>query len=503
MKCAAQLIATALTLAAVALPVAAEPPVDIQPTAPDVAEQIRSRDWWQLLQDEVPPLRHGLGDRWPMIVWHGPGSQPLPPQKIEYLLARGLTQNIRLDTSMIAAAKALQQAGSRVIMMEGRAGNWPYSLAGDSTRWALQFDEGYTYDMAGSGSLGSWHSAMPLHTEGWAVLADQIRATLRAFRDAGVTVDGIWMDWEGDPYPFGPLFEQLQHGRVSRRLLPPEVLTDKTAWFAYCWRLYTRLHSAYLAAPALEIFPQCAVTNWHIVYSSPTHIAYYFVDNRVIPPVIPGNFTASNPVAYGNDAWFQREWQDAYILDRAHVDQFYMHNLLRQISADTANRLAFAPHTSSFPWVSRWCPLEDEPQEAVPDMSRRAYREALRHMWLRGIDGMQLFNARRPEYEEMWLHELQDAVAMYDEVLAHRAFLEDGQVMNLVSPAPQDDAIFWSGLRLHNSALVRATNQSMSTSSITLEPWPGEQLTLTVPAVSGQTYLLERDEHGVRALAQP
>ena len=489
---------TAAALLIWAVASAAEPPTQIRPTSPEIAEEIRSRDWWTLLEEEVPPLRHELGQCWPMIAWHGPGRAPLPPGKIQLLQERGLTQHITMDTSMIATARALQQAGSRVIMLEGRAGNWPYSLAGDSTRWALQFDPGYTYDMAGRGSLGSWHSAVPVHTEGWAVLADQIRATLGAFRDAGITVDGIWMDWEGDPYPFQPLFEQLQHCRVSRRLLPPEVLTDRSAWFAYCWRLYTRLHSAYLAAPALEVFPRCAVTNWHIVYSSPEHVVYYFVDNRVIPPVAPGSFTASNPVAYGNSLWFEREWQDGYVLDRRHVDQFYMHNLLRQISADTANRLAFAPHTQSFPWVSRWCSLDETPGVDVPDMSRTAYRESLRHMWLRGIDGMQLFNARRAEYEELWLQELQDAVAMYDEILSRRAFLERGEVMNLAYPDAQDDGVFWSGLRLEDRALVRLTNQGGRESSMVLEPWPEESITLTVPADTGMTCVLERSANGVR-----
>ena len=79
------------------------------------------------------------------------------------------------------------------------------------------------------------------------------------------------------------------------------------------------------------------MTNWHIVYSSPIDTVFYFVDNRFIPPVVPGNFTASNPVAYGNDLWFEREWRDEYALDRRHIDQFYMHNLLRQISADTVS----------------------------------------------------------------------------------------------------------------------------------------------------------------------
>ena len=485
-------VTTALVLIFSILPIQAEPPVHILPTSAEVAEQIRSRGWWDLLENEVPPLKNDLGDRWPMIMWHGPGLDPLPAEKIELLLERGLTQHIRMDTTMIPTAQALQQAGSKVIMMEGRAGNWPYSLAPDSSSWALQFDEGYTHDMAGPGPLGTWHSAVPLYTAGWAVLADQIRTTMRAFRAAGVTVDGVWMDWEGDPYPFSPYFEQLKHCRISRQLLPPEVLTDEKAWFDYCWRLYTRLHSAYLAAPTLEIFPECAVTNWHVVYSSPTDTVFYFVDNRFIPPVIPGNFTASNPVAYGNDKWYLVEWQDTYPLDRRHVDQFYMHNLLRQISADTANRQNFAPHTRSFPWVSRFCPILGDPDHTVPDVSRNAYVEALRHMWLRGIDGMQLFNARRAEYEELWLQELQDAVAVYDEILAHRDLLARGEVMTLEIPPPQHDGVFWSGLRLDDRALVRLTNQGAADVDFSLEPWPGKIVTLKVPADQGKTFLLER-----------
>jgi hypothetical protein len=119
-------------------------------------------------------------------------------------------------------------------------------------------------------------------------------------------------------------------------------------------------------------------------------------------------------------------------------------------------------------------------------------------MWLRGIDGMQLFNPRRAEYEEVWLQELQDAVSAYDEILAHRDFLERGEVMNLAYPGPQDDGVFWSGLRLDDRALVRLTNQGGRSSDLTLEPWPGAPVTLTVTADSGRTCLLTRTAKGVQ-----
>jgi hypothetical protein len=81
-------------------------------------------------------------------------------------------------------------------------------------------------------------------------------------------------------------------------------------------------------------------------------------------------------------------------------------------------------------------------------MSRERYREVLRHLWLRGIKTMQVFNALLPGYEEMAVFEVQDAAAIYDEMLELREFLEDGEVLNVAVPKIQDSGVVWSGLRL-------------------------------------------------------
>ena len=55
-----------------------------------------------------------------MIMWHSVGFAPLASDQIQMLLARGLTQHLRLDKGMIDAAKALQEAGSPVIIHAGQ-----------------------------------------------------------------------------------------------------------------------------------------------------------------------------------------------------------------------------------------------------------------------------------------------------------------------------------------------------------------------------------------------
>ena len=479
----------------------AEPPVNVEPTQRPRAEELAARSWWEIVEAEVPAMRNELGDRWPMVMWYGPGSAPLEPRQVELLLERGLTQHLRLDSTLIPSARALQAAGSKVIMMQGppRWYPFPYSLAPDSADWSHDFDDGFRYEDAGPGPLGQWHGACPLMHAGWAVLADDVRRILGAYRDAGVTVDGLWLDWEGDPYPFSNLFGQLAHCRRCRRQLPPAVLTDRGAWWEFSWRAYVQLHGAYVAAPAREVFPELAVTNWFVVFSSRRDPLYYFVDDRVLPPLAPPMFTATNPVAYGNDAWYRREWQEEWPADRRHVDQFYMHNLLRGVSVDAVNRAAYGPTVRSFPWVARYCALLGDPEGVIPDMSRPAYREALRHLWLRDIDGMQLFNPRTDGFEELWILELQDAVAVYDEILAHRDLLANSEAMNLVVPGRQDDGVLWSGLRDADHAVVRVVSQGPEDGTVDVEAWEGVTVQLQAPT-AGLTYRIDRAGPAVRAV---
>jgi hypothetical protein len=192
-------------------------------------------------------------------------------------------------------------------------------------------------------------------------------------------------------------------------------------------------------------------------------------------------------VAYGNTLFF-RTWKPEFHLDREHVDQFYTHILLRDVSNDTENRLVWAPTRRSIPWVCRWCPDDEDP--GIPIMTRERYREVLRHLWLRGVSGMQVFNPAHPGYEELALDEVRDAAGVYDEMLAYGDFLDRGTPLCLNVPGAQDDGVLWSGLRLENRAVVRTFKQGGSKSAVTIEPWPGRKITLEANAL-GRTYLLE------------
>ncbi|CAN5451834.1 hypothetical protein BH09VER1_BH09VER1_36080 [soil metagenome] len=425
-----------------------------------------SFSWLNEIQKNVPVLRHDRGGMMPMILWEAGPFEVQSPEVYQALLARGFTQHIRLDEKMIPLAKVLQEAGSPVIMMQGEGGRWPSSLAGEPQNWQHDLDPGFT---------PTGHAlACPVIATGWQINADKIRATLQKFKDAGITVNAVWMDWEVDPVDGEDRYEQAVHCQRCRAVLPPGALADKKAFGDYCWRRYMDLVGTYLAAPVAEIFPACSTTNWHATVSSPERPVRNWLD-RSYCPIVPPLLTASNPVAYGNTISFSL-WKPEFKFDREHVDQFYTYLLLGEVSNDAANRAVWSPGRKSVPWVCRWCP--DDPDPKIPIMTRGRYREVLRHLWMRGISGMQIFNLKRDGFEAMAIAEVQDASAIYDEMLAYRDFVEHGIPIGLDVPEIQDEGAIWSGLRWKNRAIVRVFKQGSGSASITISPWPGQNITL-------------------------
>jgi len=412
---------------------------------------------------------------------------------IRELLKRGLTQALRVNVKYIPYALALQQAGSKVILMEGGGGNGP---GGDIPDGLHHLPADFKRD---SGQPPRETYPCLLLLEGWQKKADALRATLRQFKEAGVTVDAAWLDWEFEPWPLKSEWRQASACSRCRAMFPPGVLDSYERYSAYIGRLRNNLLSTYVAAPILEVFPHCSVTNWELVASSTERLTASWGDMRRIPPSDLGLFNAANPVAYGNNLWYIYHWKAdwKWPLDVKHMDRVYTQVMLKQISDHAANAQKLAPESYSIPWVDRCCSEADDPQEKIPLLSRECYREILRHIWLRGARGMQIFNAERPHHVNFMTEDVADSVSVYDEMLAFRPFLENGEVMNTISPSATDDGPIWSGLRLGDEAVVRTFTQNAKLVTLNFTPFTGgPTLTLDCPP-SGATYLLKREKNKI------
>lgn len=414
------LTATALVTGCATLASAA-PPIYLQKTDEKRAAELKSGDWIDTIAREIPPLKNDPADHMPMIMWHGVGFEPLQPAQIAILRERGLCQHLQLSESMIDSAKALARADMPIILMEGRTDSWPYSLAKSNDGWAHQFDATYQQPWFGKEDASEWHGACPHRIDGWKVLEQNTKQTLLKFRGAGLRVDAVLVDYEGDPYPWSHLFDQLRHCKRCRRELPSEIIHDKAAWRDDAWRRYVSLYDLHFAKAVREVYPDCLVTNWHVVFSSEADPVRYFVRDVKLPSLRPKYFSATNPIAYASDAVWHERWNPSNELTQESVDAFYAAEITQQVTTDRANRKALgADSIRSIPWVARVCKIADADQPPAPLMSRSRYRESLGELWNLGIHGMQVFNPMHEGYEELAIIELQDAVLAYDEMLEQR-----------------------------------------------------------------------------------
>ena len=334
-----------------------------------------------------------------------------------------------------------------------------------------------------------------------------------------MTVDAVWMDWEGDP--LGGVeegYEQAEKYARGQATLPPGVLDSPANYAHYCRRLSMDLLGAYLAAPVKEIFPACSTTNWVIVCSSRDHRLDQKagqIDGHVRNPSL---FTATNPVAlYGFTPYSYKIVHDKMSLTgkspdaptgsrpsspfgtdnptREDVDQLYMNLLLRSVSGSQENTNVEMPWMRSVPWVDRWCPDDMDPK--IPIMSRERYREALRHIWLRGTIGMQIFNPSRPGYSKIVVAEARGTRRRSTtNPLAWSDFYLEGPVHEpgipqntgrrraLVGNAP--------GRR---GRQTRTFKQGGGSGQVTITPWPDHPLVKVELQAdgNGKTYMLKRD----------
>jgi hypothetical protein len=480
-----------------ALAVPAAPALALDARCPQFPEDPRAEvpaephwltlDWPRTIEACVPTLQHDRGKRRPLVLWEGGDGATFNEKTAKMLLERGVVPAVRLDPDMIPVALQLQRAGAPVVLLDVKSGSWPYDLVGDPGKWALSFAQNAQVQE-------SWRRLpVPGRLEGWAIAAQQLREVLRRFQEAGVRVDAVWLDYE--TAPANVPYEAAKASREAGKEIPARALASNEAFHRYRWQLWLQLPSSYVAAPVREVYPAASVTNWMVMVSTPeTPVTGW--DNRPLPPSGLTLFNATNPVAYGVDKGVLALWDKEQVPPEADaVDRAYVNLLLRQASQDGQNRQRVASHLDSVVWVAR--DFQALPERKVPAMSRAAYREALRHLWLRGADAMQVYNSQRPGSLAAALAEVQDAATVYDELLKHRDFLDQGEPITFALPAVHEAGAIWSGLRMADQAVVRTAWLGEGEGTAEVEGWPGFKITL--PATrAGTTFTVKLNREAGR-----
>jgi hypothetical protein len=138
----------------------------------------------------------------------------------------------------------------------------------------------------------------------------------------------------------------------------------------------------------------------------------------------------------------------------------------------------------------------DNPEEKYRyPMSQDAYRELLRHVWLRGADGLYLFNLGYPTKPqtvtaEFSFQSVEDARSTWDELLEYREFLDKGVPMTFAVPKDVSAEAVWSGRRLGDGrCLIRAVSLGDADARVRVDLPTGSSVELAAPR-AGATYLV-------------
>ena len=448
----------------------------------------------------VQPMENELGEMPPLLAWNlpiAPARRMTEPRHraqfedaLPKLLARGIVPTVQLWEGRglegpIVMARLIQAAGAPVHLEYRGLPGGERKLYESCELWVDSPDH-----RAGR-EEDRWPClihADPSHARQW------MRQTMQRFAEAGVTVDAVWFDWEPMPTVHGgALKSQRKDPRIAAQYL--EGVLDSWRSFATHIKQYEcDLYSEAMADPVHAVFPDALVSNYEAVASSEAH-PYL---NR-IGDVDLKRLSASMITLYP-DNWilrnhFGRDVQGPPI-PQAKADEVFWTGLMFRLSTAAPNEAA---DKQTMVYVTRMVQMFNAERFRIR-MGKAVYHEFLRHAWLRGVDRMFLLNRGHVTHPRMaWtqrpsesFEEMEDARAVYDQMLRFREFLKRGKPMNFAWSKPFTGQPYWSGLALSDRALVRATSRDGQVRMIEIEAFQGRKFVVEAPP-AGRFHLLHAD----------
>ncbi|MGD9496176.1 MAG: hypothetical protein AB7Y46_07685 [Armatimonadota bacterium] len=414
------------------------------------------------LIDQVPPLTHPRDGALPIRGSRLEGWLPEGDEEAKQILraldARGLALCAGINPGNEAAlAQALrmgrlqQELGLEVGVHASRA---MYSFFNGDESTAHLADDGTPFF---DDSFGSRKMGCPFRLDG---RKDEIKAQFRSFlapyKDAGITIDFLYLDWEIDgPIEWNDAWEHSKRCTVCRAHIP---FIDNFLGFQRALRaVRSELQRECCVQVVQEYFPDALIGNysvyphggiryWYDYYEKLPADAPFIADQlaRYRPwehEFVPSGYTFANPVVYTwYDTW---SWYPAWAND----DYRWFYNLLLVGTNAGRHTPQQVPLITWVHWHTTAPPADAPP---VPQMSERAYQELLWHLFLRGTDGLMMWCTAEETTKEVSL-----MVEVLDGVLGHREFLGAEPVLFDV---PTEPGSVVSALRSDDRLLVRRTD---------------------------------------------
>jgi hypothetical protein len=422
---------------------------------------------------EVPPLPEALGDRIPLRGSRLEGWLPDDDaEALEFLQAladRGVGisprwNSAKPDDSITASLRMARLQDQLGLPISVNASRCIYSFFdGDESTFHLAEDGTPFFD----DSFSKRKMGCPFRLEHRKQeIKDQFKPFLEAYKQAGLDIDFMYVDWEIDgPLEWNGAWEHSKRCTVCREHIPD---IDDFASFQRALReIRSDLQRECYSEIVRSYFPDVLVGNysvnphngwryWYDYYEKLPEGAPYKLDQ--LEKYRPWadefdacGYTFANPVCYTwYDTW---SWYPDFSSD----DYRWFYNLLK---VGTNACKSTAQSVPVIPWVHWHTTAQPADTPPVPQMSEWAHKEFLWHLFLRGADSLMMWCTASETVKEVQMMN-----EVLGETLAYREFLDGGEPVIFHVPGRPGAVV--SGLKLGNRLLVRRTDFDDYTGPVT------------------------------------
>ena len=324
-------------------------------------------------------------------------------------------------------------------------------------------------------------------------IKEQLQFFLSGYRKHGIGIDMIFLDWEID----GPLEWNGSREHAKRCVRCREHVSDLDDFGAYQTALRSlrgEMQREVFTDTVKASFPNTLSGNYAV---HPHNGFRYWYDyfERTDPGAVcqkegkaeyrkwydefsHTGYSLAMPVIY--------PWQEIFSwYDFDSSDYRWFYNMLKTATNACTSTIEYRKTTSAaIPLAGfvHWNPIFiGKIDPAVTAMSRRAYKELLWHMLLRGMDGFILWCPSRDT-----LSELDPVWKVYAESLEYREVLEDGEPVSFDLPFKPGTVV--SGVQAGHRLLIRRTDFAENPGPVELKFRGGEVI---VPPGEGICRILE------------
>ncbi len=419
----------------------------------------------QAVIEATQPLQFPRGKRLPIRTMGleslGDADDAQAEALLRQLDARGLAVNARWDPgnvpSSLAEALRLGKLQRKLGLETGvNASACMNSFFNGDAQTAHVGEDGKPFfdDSFGAGSkMGCPFTLKPRYP----AIKAQFEPFLKAYRDEGLSLDFIYLDWEIDgPVEWNGAWEHSKRCTRCRENIPN--IEDFTAFQKALRTIRCDMEREVYADTVKAYFPKALIGNY-AVYPNDGY-RYWYDYFEVLPEGAPyklderakyrpwfqefplTGFTFAMPVVY---TWYPTfGWYDF-----ADPDYRWFYNML--LVASNAGK-STAPNVPIISWL-HWHTTSppESPDPAVKQFSAGKYQELIWHMLLRGTDGLMMWCMPEETVEETRL--IQE---VYAQSLEYREFLDRGTPISFAVPTKPAPVV--SGLRLGDRILVRRTD---------------------------------------------